>query len=669
MKNNRMNHKILSIVVICLCILSAISIGFSSWNISYSYVAEANMELVVDDVTGNFVQFKDIKLDNSVIRFDANEDINGNVTMGKDGKHEQLECKIIGTIEKYSTLKEINAYVSADSHYEQTWNSIYKKGYFEVPRFMTLSRTSSSEDSLEDICSYWTSDYDSSKNSRSFCMRSSFTWGRFFNYMNPCDFFDSYDSNGIKRGIEYTQQEKKTVLKELKTLDGSKFIVELRSKPITYEVYVDYNDNIHGVQKLDNAEKNGVIYFPDVPSDEYSPAGGTFIGWKIDGINSDKIYQASETINIESLPLENTNEITLKAQWDFSAEIHVESMTITVSEDGSGDATSDEQNHKGINITLTSSGGTLIATPTFSPKNVSDTNISINNQDGKTNTGKYTYTKNKDNSITININSHTDPKNQKYIYIRISSNDNSNIYVDINITLDEYCILPTALILMADGTYKQAGLIKTGDMVMSFNHETGKIEPNVVIGNDDIENPASVHNVVHLEFANGKSTDFVYEHGYFDKTLNQYVYLHENDSNNYIGHEFVFIENGKITTSKLIKTSVSKMLTKLAAPATANHLNLIVDDMLSMEGGLTGLFNIFEYNPDTLAFDYEKMQQDIDKYGLLGYEYFEKYFPEEIYNLLPCKYLGVSIGKGLITWDVFEGYVNKWKDQLLENIK
>ena len=91
--------------------------------------------------------------------------------------------------------------------------------------------------------------------------------------------------------------------------------------------------------------------------------------------------------------------------------------------------------------------------------------------------------------------------------------------------------------------------------------------------------------------------------------------------------------------------------------------------MLSMEGGLTGLFNIFEYNPDTLAFDYEKMQQDIDKYGLLGYEYFEKYFPEEIYNLLPCKYLGVSIGKGLITWDVFEGYVNKWKDQLLENIK
>ena len=61
-----------------------------------------------------------------------------------------------------------------------------------------------------------------------------------------------------------------------------------------------------------------------------------------------------------------------------------------------------------------------------------------------------------------------------------------------------------------------------------------------------------------------------------------------------------------------------------------------------------------------------KMDEDIKRYGLLG---FEKHFPKGIYDLLPCKYLGVSIGKGLITWDVFEGYVNQWKDQLMENMK
>ena len=111
------------------------------------------------------------------------------------------------------------------------------------------------------------------------------------------------------------------------------------------------------------------------------------------------------------------------------------------------------------------------------------------------------------------------------------------------------------------------------------------------------------------------------------------------------------------------------MHTTIVGPATANHLNFVVDDMLSIEGGLLGLFNIFEYDPSTLAFDKEKMQTDIDKYGLLDYEVFEKYFPKQIYDLLPCKYLGVSIGKGLITWDIFDSYVSKWKDQLLENMK
>lgn len=78
---------------------------------------------------------------------------------------------------------------------------------------------------------------------------------------------------------------------------------------------------------------------------------------------------------------------------------------------------------------------------------------------------------------------------------------------------------------------------------------------------------------------------------------------------------------------------------------------------------------VFDYDSKTLAFDKGKMQADIRKYGLLTYKDFERFFPEEIYNLLPCKYLSVSVGKGLITWDIFEGYVKKWKDQLMENVR
>lgn len=232
------------------------------------------------------------------------------------------------------------------------------------------------------------------------------------------------------------------------------------------------------------------------------------------------------------------------------------------------------------------------------------------------------------------------------------------------------CLLPTALVLMADRTYKQAGLIKTGDMVMSFNHKTGILEPNVVIGNDDISKPAQVYDVVHLEFSNDMSTDFIDEHGYFDVTLNKYVYLHIDDAKEYIGHEFVTIDGSLgIKTVKLVLVSIVKTFTTLCSPATANSLNIIADGILSIAGGLTGLFNIFDYDSKTFAFDKEKMQADIQEYGLLTYKDFERFFPKEIYDLLPCKYLNVSVGKGLITWDIFEGYVKKWKDQLMENMK
>ena len=646
-KCNRLNHKILSIVVICLCVLSAISIGFSSWNIGASYTAEANMELIADDVTGNFVQFKDIKIYNNVIRFDAKEDIYGNVTMGKDGKQEQLECKIVGTIEKYSTLKEVNAYVSADSHYEQTWNSIYKKGYFEVPRFMTLSRTSSNEDSLEDVCSYWTSDYDSSKNSRSFCMRSSFTWGKFFNYMNPCDFFDSYDSNGIKRGIEYTQQEKKTILKELKTLNGSKFIVELRSKPITYEVYVDYDDGTHGIQTLDNAEKNGVLYFPDSPSDEYSPAGGTFIGWKIEGINSDKIYQASETINIESLPLENTNEITLKAQWDFSVEILAKSMTITVTGSGEGSGTSNEQTHDSIDIKLGNSGGTLTFTPNFEPNNVSNPNISIINQSDKTNTGKYSIS---GNSIVVSKN---DDSSEKYIYIKIASSANASMYVNVNITIEKSCLLPDSIVLMADGTYKQAGLIEVGDMVMIFNHEKGQIESAPILFNFTYEEKTV--EVLDLNF-DDEIIKISGDHGFFDLNLNKYVYINTNNVSDYVGHTFVSVNNNKLTYKTLQKFSIKKQLTKLYCPVSVFHLNYFVGSMLSMPGGIDGCFNIFEYD-NTLKYDSVKMQSDIKEYGLMTYEECQDFIPRNIFDSLPMKYMRVAIGKGILTKEQLEFYM------------
>lgn len=224
------------------------------------------------------------------------------------------------------------------------------------------------------------------------------------------------------------------------------------------------------------------------------------------------------------------------------------------------------------------------------------------------------------------------------------------------------CILPSSLIMLPDGSHKQAGLLKPGDIVMSFNHETGRLEPTEIIINDDIDEPEQTYDVIHLIFGNGNETDIVYEHGFFDLKLNKYVYLHTYDACNFIGHEFVFFKNSnsQIERIKLIQVIINKMVTRVCSPVTANNLNIISDNMLSMAGGITGLFNIFEYENESLKYNIKKKNEDIKKYGLLDYSSFDKYLSKELYDKLPCKYMAISIGKGFISWNTIQSYIDRW---------
>lgn len=228
------------------------------------------------------------------------------------------------------------------------------------------------------------------------------------------------------------------------------------------------------------------------------------------------------------------------------------------------------------------------------------------------------------------------------------------------------CILPSSLIMLPDGLYKQAGLLKPGDIVMSFDHETGRLEPTELIINDDIDEPEQTYDVIHLIFDNGNETDIVYEHGFFDLTLNKYVYLHTYDACNFIGHEFVFFKNsnGQFERIKLIQVIINKMVTRVCSPVTANNLNIISDNMLSMPGGIAGLFNIFEYENESLKYNIKKKSDDIKKYGLLDYSSFDKYLSKELYDKLPCKYMAISIGKGFISWNTIQSYIDKWAGRL-----
>ncbi len=84
--------------------------------------------------------------------------------------------------------------------------------------------------------------------------------------------------------------------------------------------------------------------------------------------------------------------------------------------------------------------------------------------------------------------------------------------------------------------------------------------------------------------------------------------------------------------------------------------------MLSIPGGIEGLFNIFEVDGETMAYDEQAMLRDIELYGLYTYEEFAAIFPvsEDIFNAFSAEYLKVSIGKGFIDLERLEKMINQY---------
>lgn len=264
-------------------------------------------------------------------------------------------------------------------------------------------------------------------------------------------------------------------------------------------------------------------------------------------------------------------------------------------------------------------------------------------------------------------------KNKYTIVVTFDIKDTkgNNHSQSINVVVDASngpCLLPDTMVAMADGSYKRAGDIKVGDMVLSFNHETGKVEASKIILNPETEIPASLYDVVTLKFSDNSEVGVIGDHGFFDMTLSKYVYINKDNYKQYIGHQFYGFKHGttipEITT--LVGGSVKETFTTICSPVSANNLNIITEDKLGISGEIEGLFNFFDYDPVTLKYDEAKKQADIEKYGLLTYEDYKDLLPYELYEVLPCQYMSVSIGKGLITWDKVKEYINHWSDQLLQ---
>ena len=246
----------------------------------------------------------------------------------------------------------------------------------------------------------------------------------------------------------------------------------------------------------------------------------------------------------------------------------------------------------------------------------------------------------------------------QYHYV---SNDGTTYYYYIQYSFSEMtyksggCFAKGTLITLADGTSKPVELVEPGDELLVWNLETGRYDSSPVVFNDS--DPEAEYEVLHACFSDGTDVGIVSEHGFFDLDLGKYVYINAETKDDYIGHHFVSmstIPDNKWNTVTLNEVRVETETVEVYSPVTFGSLCYYTDGILSMPGGISGLFNIFDVDTETMTYDSVKMQGDIEKYGLFTYEDFEGIIPESAYYAFNGAWLKVAIGKGNLTWEYIE---------------
>ena len=225
---------------------------------------------------------------------------------------------------------------------------------------------------------------------------------------------------------------------------------------------------------------------------------------------------------------------------------------------------------------------------------------------------------------------------------------------------EEECIAAGTMISMPGGKQKAVEELEIGDVICTFDHETGEVSSAPVCF---IWERKNVGNAFTLTFEDDIEVTVIEEHGFYDQKEKKYVFINLQNAEEYIGDRFYNADTNswlELKGCEALKDSVDAY-----AIITSGDLNHMSNGMLSMcDGSVKVLANIFEYD-DQMKFDADKKKADIETYGLTSKEKILEFegFIESDYDDYNLQYLNVAIGKGLTTWEWIEAF----SDYCVEN--
>lgn len=219
------------------------------------------------------------------------------------------------------------------------------------------------------------------------------------------------------------------------------------------------------------------------------------------------------------------------------------------------------------------------------------------------------------------------------------------------------CLAQGSLITLADGSQVAVENLTGNETLLVWNLYTGTYDTAPILFIDS--DPLQLYKVINLSFSDGTTVKVISEHGFWDYNLNKYVYLDGNAAD-YVGHWF----NKGATRVQLTGVEITEEYTTPYSPVTYGHLCYYVNGMLSMPGGIGGLFNIFDVDAETMRYDETAMAADIEQYGLFTYEEFAELVPvsEEVFDAFNGRYLKIAIGKGLTDTDRLNALAERYQE-------
>lgn len=211
------------------------------------------------------------------------------------------------------------------------------------------------------------------------------------------------------------------------------------------------------------------------------------------------------------------------------------------------------------------------------------------------------------------------------------------------------CVTADTLVSLADGTQKRVDQVTYEDQLLVWDFFKGEYTaaPSSII----FYHGDNMYRILKLNFADGTSTKVVNNHGFFDVEENKFVFIDELNVENYIGHNFVKVDGDSYTSVQLVSYEIFDEYTGSYSIQTAQHNNFMVENMFSITmPEFEGWFDYFEIG-DGMKYDEEKMQADIEKYGLYTYEELSEYVTYEQFIAFSGPYLKVLVGRGVVSFD------------------